>query len=46
VSVERLERSTNSLKGRYLKNASPIQCPAIFAPGHWTQALQVHWMCY
>jgi hypothetical protein len=28
VSVERLERSTNGLKGRLGKIASPIQCPA------------------
>ena len=31
VSVERLERSTNGLKGRYPKNTSPIQCPAVLA---------------
>jgi len=31
VSVERLERSTNGLKGRLGKKPSPIQCTAVFA---------------
>jgi hypothetical protein len=31
VSVERLERSTNGLKGRLRIKASPIQCPAALA---------------
>ena len=36
MSVERLERSTNGLKGRYRKSASPNQCPAINSLVHWT----------
>jgi|GEM_PF-3216137 len=36
VSVERLERSTNGLKGRLGKKPSPIQCPAVLSPVHWT----------
>jgi hypothetical protein len=31
MSVERLERSTNGLKGQKLQHASPIQWPALFA---------------
>jgi hypothetical protein len=44
VSVERLERSTNGLKGQLPKNASPIQWPAIFTLVQWTVTKQVHCM--
>jgi hypothetical protein len=43
VSVERLELSTNGLKGQNPESASPIQKPRLFAPVHWTTARKVSW---
>jgi len=44
MKVEQLERSTNGLKGQMPKKASPIKCPAIITPVHWTTTKQVHCM--
>jgi hypothetical protein len=42
--VERLERSTNGLKGRLRKTRSPIQCPAVFTRSSGRPDSLVHWM--
>jgi hypothetical protein len=46
VSVERLERSTNGLKGRLRKTTSPIQWTAVLAQSSGRLVSLVHWMSF
>jgi hypothetical protein len=46
VSVERLELSTNGLKGQGSKTPSPIQWPAVFAVSIGRSSFKVHWMLF